>query len=61
MPKTALDPPKIPVELPAKTQFITIFFASCMMIVIGGAFLNISGLYINSGQKYRACGHISYT
>ena len=35
--------------LPAKTQFITIFFASCMMIVIGGAFLNISGLYINSG------------
>lgn len=35
--------------LPTKSQFTTIFFASFMMIVIGGAFLNISGLYINSG------------
>ncbi len=35
--------------LPTKSQFTTIFFASSLMIVIGGAFLNISGVYINSG------------
>ena len=44
--------------LPAKSQFITIFFASCMMIVIGGAFLNISGLYINSGTIALIMGSI---
>lgn len=35
--------------LPTKSQFTTIFVASSMMIVLGGAFLNVSGLYINSG------------
>ncbi len=35
--------------LPNKSQMITIFFASLLMIVIGGAFLNISSVYINSG------------
>lgn len=44
--------------LPTKSQFITIFFASCMMIVIGGAFLNISGLYINSGTIALIMGSI---
>lgn len=44
--------------LPNKTQFITIFFASFMMIVIGGAFLNISGLYINSGTIALIMGSI---
>ena len=44
--------------LPTKFQFTTIFFASFMMIVIGGAFLNISGLYIHSGTIALIMGSI---
>ena len=44
--------------LPTKSQISTIFFASLMMIVIGGAFLNISGRYINSGTIALIMGSI---
>lgn len=44
--------------LPTKSQMTTIFFASLMMIVIGGAFLNISGKYINSGTIALIMGSI---
>ena len=44
--------------LPTKSQMTTIFFASFMMIVIGGAFLNISGQYINSGTIALIMGSI---
>lgn len=44
--------------LPTKSQMSTIFFASLMMIVIGGAFLNISGKYINSGTIALIMGSI---
>lgn len=44
--------------LPRKSQLFTIFFASCMMIVIGGAFLNISARYINSGTIALIMGSI---
>lgn len=44
--------------LPNKSQMKTIFFASLMMIVIGGAFLNISGKYINSGTIALIMGSI---
>lgn len=36
-------------SMPDIEQFKVIFFSSMLMIVIGGAFLNISGKYINSG------------
>lgn len=44
--------------LPTKSQMSTIFFASLMMIVIGGAFLNTSGKYINSGTIALIMGSI---
>lgn len=44
--------------LPTKSQMTTIFFASFMMIIIGGAFLNISGQYINSGTIALIMGSI---
>lgn len=44
--------------MPTMQQFTVIFFASFLMIVIGGAFLNISGLYINSGTIALIMGSI---
>lgn len=44
--------------LPTLQQMKTIFFASSLMIVIGGAFLNISGVYINSGTIALLMGSI---